>query len=221
MGICSFFLLLTIAGIVLLAVAVPQVNTAALRDSATDFESVISGCTILSVAYSTDQRTAKSPFCVDIYTYTFSITGDEANLTSGGEEHHRSQSSQCDDPLSGGGVRSAEYAAGATVPCWKPASGKDAVALASFYKCGNPACVKLGEENAILSPAAELARKAGGGQVLLILGAVFIAVGLVGVVLMGFCVRAATNKLSTVTNKGKGAEIVTPGPPPQLTAPPV
>jgi hypothetical protein len=170
---------LTIAGIVILVAGTPQFQRAVPYDAGSDFASVEGGCTVTSVAYSTEERVdgVGNPYCTDIYTYTFSIGSGVANLTSGDEEHQRAPSSQCNDPISGGGVRTAEYAAGANVACWKP-SGKNAARLGIFYNCGNPACIKLGSTDAILSPAAEHARKAGIGQVLVTVGAVFVGVGM-------------------------------------------
>jgi hypothetical protein len=170
---------LTIAGIVILVVGSPQFQKAGVYDAGSDFVSVEEGCTIASVAYSTEERVdgVGNPYCTDIYTYTFSIGAGAANFTSGHEEHQRAPSSQCNDPLSGGGVRNAEYAAGADVACWKP-SGNNAARLAIFYECGNPACIKLGNTGAILSPAAVHARKAGTGQIMMTVGAVFAGVGM-------------------------------------------
>lgn len=57
-----FFLLLTVAGIVILALASPQFQKATSYDAGADFASVEGGCTVAAVAYSTEQRSDESGF---------------------------------------------------------------------------------------------------------------------------------------------------------------
>ena len=175
-------------GILMLAVGVPTEIELAKYDPATDFTSVEGGCTIVSVAYSTEDRSIKwqngkyTSVCVDIYKYNFTKTGSTTNLISRPEEHSRyppytndHSDFTCDAPASE--IHPAELAVAATVPCWSPAPNKDIPSLA-IYTCGNDECVKLGD--ASLSPAAEYAAGKGWGQSLLltILGAVFITISL-------------------------------------------
>ena len=185
-------------------------------DPATDFTSVEGGCTIVSVAYSTEERSIPKGKnergdqfeCVDIYTYTFTKTGSTANLISGAEEHRRSYDSdfKCDAPASD--IHPAELAVGATVPCWSPAPNKDIPSLASFYTCGNEECVKLGD--ASLSPAAKYAAKKGWGESLLltILGAVFI-----GISLLQCCVLVGLVQIVAKIQDPEPPEIQDPAPP--------
>jgi hypothetical protein len=169
----------------MLVFGLPTEIELAKYDPATDFTSVEGGCTIVSVAYSIEERSIvtgqkRTTECVDIYKYSFTKTGSTTNLISGAEEHGRcyDPTLKCDAPSSD--IHPAELAVGAAVPCWSPAPNKDIPSLASFYKCGNEECVKLG--GASLSPAAEYAAEKGWGQSLLltILGALFVAISLLG-----------------------------------------
>ena len=181
MGMMLFFTLAWITGVVLLAVGLSKDADAANYDPATDFTRVSGGCTISDVSHEARQLQDKNPYCVDVYTYTFTQGSDSTALTSEPDEQRRnggSGSSKCDSdaqaPATHTGIDGTLPTA--AVSCWTPASGKVAADLGTFYKCGpaesNAACVKL------LDPATEYDDKVGKASLLKTLGSIFLGVGL-------------------------------------------
>ena len=140
MGTGIFFGLLTVAGLVFLPMGINQDAVAASYDPAVDFTSVPGGATIRAVAHKADSRSSKNgPFCVDVYTYTFSKTADlsSKNFTSAAIEMPQREGGGCDASKQ----VPATFKAGQDVPCWQPTavasdSTKDHP-LATFYNCGN------------------------------------------------------------------------------------
>jgi hypothetical protein len=182
MGMIVFFTLAWITGGILLIVGLSKEADAADYDPTTDFTSVEAGCTITAVAHEADQRQDKNPYCVDVYTYTFTAgTDSTTSLTSEPDEQRRnggSGSSKCDSDAQ---VAATHTGTDGTLPtaavaCWTPASGKVAADLGTFYKCGpaaaNADCVK------VLDPATEYDDKVGKANLFKTLGSIFLGVGL-------------------------------------------
>jgi hypothetical protein len=109
---------------------------------------------------------------VDVYTYTFTASGNSTVLTSEADEKQRKKGTKCDssDQLA------SSYVANDNVACWQRASsvlsGESRADIAAFYRCGNGACIKL------LNPADEYAAARNSASLFITLGSVFLGVGL-------------------------------------------
>lgn len=206
MGMIVFFTLLWITGVVLLAVGLNKGADAADYDPETDWTSVDGGCTVTAVEHEADQRNDKNPYCVDVYTYTFTM-GSDAGLVSEPDEQRRnggSGSSKCDsDPQAAATHTGTDGTLPtAAVPCWTPASGKVPADLGIFYKCGpaaaNANCVK------VLDPAVEYEDKIDKANLLRTLGSLFLGVGLPWCGIAGMMTARCKKKRDEAKASGEG-----------------
>lgn len=171
MGIMCFWMLMWITGVVLLPIGISSKSFLDGFDPSTDFSAVQGGCKIYSVMHVADQRQDRNPFCVDVYTYTFTAGSSSTIYTSAPEEIQHDKGTQCNEVAQ----LPASYVAGEVLAtCWKPASGKTKSDVDSFYGCGNPQCIK------VLNPAIEHERALGSANLFLTLAVLFLSLGLVG-----------------------------------------
>ena len=188
-GISVFFLIMAIAGVVLLPIGTGKAKTNDSYDPALDFEAVEYdtttgyGCTISSVEHVADQRQNQNPYCVDVYTYTFNyLAGSDDALiyTSGAEEHKRTGPGKCDNDNSKLVVPT--YVVGATPTCYMPATSALPISASFtlFYNCGNDDCVKVENPSINWDSANQNA------DLFIILGGVFTAIGFTGLIIFVF-----------------------------------
>lgn len=167
-----------ITGVVLLSVGLENKSAYDEYPPAAYFEFVKNGCKVLSRAHVASQRHDKNPYCVDVYTYNFT-RGDSPSgpfYLSGPDENSRGKGTHCDDSSQ----KPSSLPVSAVVSCWKPTPGKTRAVLDSFYKCGNTACLK------VLNPVTEYEDHMGNATLLLVLGAVFLAVGILAYASLGY-----------------------------------
>ena len=185
-GISVFFVIMSIAGIVLLPIGVNKANTNSAYDPVLDFNTIpyenATGCTITSISHVAEQRQDKSPYCVDVYTYSFVyyLGGNNfVTYTSGTEEHKRTGPGKCDN--SNSIMVASAYEVGATPTCYKPTTAALPIdaSFAMFYNCGNDECMK------VMNPSIAWDSANQNADLFLILGGVFTAVGLTGLILFG------------------------------------
>jgi hypothetical protein len=177
MGIMCFFTIMWIVGISLLAVGLTSQSATSEYDPATDFAEVPGGCKVLSVTHVAEQRQDNNPYCVDVYTYTFSKTTEPGTVhTSGADEQQHPKGTRCENttPLP------ALYAENDETDCWEPAEGKTVADVEDFYQCGNTLCLKL------IDPADEHASQAATAQIFIMIGSILLGVGCPGCGITGY-----------------------------------
>ena len=182
MGIMVLFTLMWITGAVLLPTGLSKKSVVEAFDPATDFTVVLGGCQIDSVMHVAEQRQDRSPYCVDVYRYSFTIGISGTLYQSALHEQRRqrhSSGTNCADVMQ----LPALYSVGETIVCWEPASGKSKSDVDSLYKCGNSACVKA------LDPAVEYADALGSATLFITLGSIFLGVGLSACGIVGAAVK--------------------------------
>lgn len=168
LGISIFFLLMWIAGAVLLSFGVAFEHEARKFNPRTDF-TPMGKCTVISVKHVADQRQDNNPYCVDVYTYSFrAAAGSDTNLTSGADEKQHNKGTHCESSPQ----IAASFAVHQETACWQPAANESVLKLGSFYKCGNADCIK------ILDPNDEFETKKARARLFLVLGVAFLVVGL-------------------------------------------
>merc|ERR1711988_1077587 len=88
LGVMCFFLLVWVTGVVLLSVGLNQKSSYAEYDPYVDFVPVNTGCRIISVSYKASQRQDNHPYCVDVYTYNFTLADEPSGpfLLSGADD---------------------------------------------------------------------------------------------------------------------------------------
>jgi len=178
-GTAVFFFLMSVAGLVLLPVGTGKAKTNALYNPATDFTTIVHdaatgyGCKVTKVDHVADQRQNKDPYCVDVYTYTFSYLNAGGALTlynSSVEEHKRSGPGKCTNINSN--QVPPTHAVGTTPTCYAPAVLPVSRTLFDFYGCGNEGCLKVVDPAIIWNAAKKTAKT------FTTLGGVFAGVGL-------------------------------------------
>jgi len=177
LGVMCFFLLVWVTGVVLLSVGLNQKSSYAEYDPYVDFVPVNTGCRIVSVSYKASQRQDNHPYCVDVYTYNFTLADEPSGpfLLSGADEKSHQKGTKCSksSPLP------ASLTADTVVSCWQPAAGVSVTHLESFYSCGNAECIK------VLDPSSEYDDKLSTATLLVVLGAIFLPLGVVACCVIG------------------------------------
>jgi len=179
-GIAVFFFLMSVAGLVLLPIGAGKAKTNALYNPATDFTTIVprsngDGCRITKVHHVADQRQNKDPYCVDVYTYTFSYSTENAGgfltlYNSSVEEHKRSGPGKC--TIANSNQVPPTHAVGTTPTCYAPAVLPVSRTLFDFYGCGNEGCLKVVDPAIIWNAAKKTAKT------FTTLGGVFAGIGL-------------------------------------------
>merc|ERR1711988_916191 len=144
LGVMCFFLLVWVTGVVLLSVGLNQKSSYAGYDPYVDFVPVNTGCRIVSVSYKASQRQDNHPYCVDVYTYNFTLADEPSGpfLLSGADEKSHQKGTKCSktSPLP------ASLTADTVVSCWQPAAGTSwltwsrstPVEMQSASRCSTP-----------------------------------------------------------------------------------
>ena len=168
-GLAVFFGLATVTGIVFLIVG--GVNKVTIRtfDSAKDFTDI--SCTIVHVTHTAKQISGNSAYklyCVDIYSYKFTVSSVKGDFSSAPEETDRNYWTSCESSTQ----RPAKYGKGENISCWKPTQAALVdQEFASFYKCENDPCYK------VLSPFDTHAKQTLYNLIYMLTGAILFGIG--------------------------------------------